>query len=81
MSNVLVEAAITDARSDVSPDSIRFVVPDVTELVAGSRPAFGHPYSIRLSAELVAVISHWLQRSQWRHGISRPHPEYRRNTP
>lgn len=79
MSNVLAEVAITDTRTDVSPDSIRIVVPAVTELVVGPRPAFGHPYAIRLSAELVAVIAHWMERSQWRHGIPRPHPAYRRN--
>ncbi|WP_309710496.1 hypothetical protein [Pseudolysinimonas sp.] len=78
MSNVLVEVAITDTHSAVAPDSIRGPVPAVTELVVGPRPAFGNPYAIRLSAELVEVMAHWLQRSQWRHGISYSHPAHRR---
>jgi hypothetical protein len=78
MSNVLVEAAITDTRSDGAPAFIRLAVPAVTEPVVGPRPAFGHPFAIRLSAELVAVIAQWLH-SDRRQQMRRSHPEYRRS--
>jgi hypothetical protein len=81
MSNGLVTAAITVTHSDVAPDSLRYAVPAVTELVAGPRPAFGHPYAMRLSDELVAVLTHWLQHPRERFGPSRSHPEYRRYLP
>ncbi len=81
MSNVLVEAAATDIRSDVAPDSFRIVEPATTEVAAGPQPAFGTPSAVRLSAELVAVIAVWMQQPRWRHGVSPILPEYRRHLP
>jgi len=78
MSNVLVEVATTDTRSDVAPAIIRLAVPAVTEPVVGPRHAFGDPFEMRLSAELVEVLSQWLHREH-RRQLWRSHPEYRRS--
>lgn len=81
MSNVLVEAIVTAAPSDVVSDSIRSVVRVPTESVAGPRSAFTSPAAIRLSTELVAVVTQWMAQPRWRHGDSPSLPGYRRILP
>lgn len=78
MSTLDIESAV-EITSTFSADLIRIDEP--TRRAVGPRPAFGTPYGIRLSAELSAVIAHWLARAQWRHGIPPSHPGSRRDTP
>jgi hypothetical protein len=78
MSNVLVEVATTDTRSDVAPAIIRLAGSAVTEPVVGPRPAFRHPFAITLSDELVAVIARWLHEDRQLR-VRRSHPAYRRS--
>jgi hypothetical protein len=81
MSNVLVEATVIDTHPDVAPDSVRTVMPAPSELVAGPQSAFTSASAIRLSAELVAVLTHWMAHPRWRHGVSPALPGYRRILP